>query len=217
VGKIAAAAERVEGLRSAILPTLQEAFMCKWISAALASAVLVLTTLPAHAAWRTYVNSELGISFMAPGEIKAEIGNFRGALSGPHQTIVYRCITDNIEYKVTVISFRQAQAEGATILGEREYMFQDGKKALIDTFSRVGSGMNTVYGRKLAVELPGNKGRTMGAFYFTKGRLIALEATELAAKGDVASANAQRFIDSISFAVGNSEPGAVKLDTPKLQ
>jgi hypothetical protein len=191
--------------------------MCKWISAALASAVLVLTTLPAQAAWRNYVNSELGISFMAPGEIRAEIGNFRGAVSGPHQTIVYRCIVDNVEYKVTVVGFRQAQAEGATILGEREYMFQDGKKALMDTFSRVGSGMNTVYGRKLVVELPGNKGRATGAFYFTKGRLIALEATELAAQVDALSPDAERFVDSISFAVGDSEPGAVKLDTPKLQ
>ena len=191
--------------------------MRRLLLAALAGAALTTAALPAQAAWKSYINKELGFSFMAPGEVKTAVGNSRGAIAGPRQTIVYRSVEDNIEYKVTVMSFRQAQADGATLLGEREYMFQDGKKALIDTFSRVGSGMNTVYGRKLAVELPGNKGRTMGAFYFTKGRLIALEATELAAKGDVASANAQRFIDSISFAVGNSEPGAVELETPQLE
>jgi hypothetical protein len=53
--------------------------------------------------------------------------HLQGAYAGPRQTIVYRSVENNIEYRVTVMSFIQAQAEGATILGEREYMFQDGK------------------------------------------------------------------------------------------
>ena len=104
---------------------------------------------------------------------------------------------DNIEYKVTVMSFIQAQAEGATILGEREYMFQDGKgkKVLSDTFARVGSGKDAVYGRKIVVDLPDKKGRATGAFYFTKGRLISLEATVLPANGNLASPDPGRFIE----------------------
>ena len=137
--------------------------------------------------------------FMAPGEVKAAVGNFRGNVAGPRQTIVYRSVEDNIEYKVTVMSFLQAQAEGATLLGEREYMFQDGKKVLMDTFARVEPGKDAVYGRKIVVDLPDNKGRTTGAFYFTKGRLIALEATVLPANGDFASPDPGRFIDSIVF------------------
>ncbi len=124
---------------------------------------------------------------MAPGEVKTDVGNFRGAIAGPRQTIVYRSVEDNIEYKVTVMSFLQAQAEGATLLGERQYMFQDRKMVLMDTFSRVGSGKDAVYGRKIVVDLPDNKGRTTGAFYFTKGRLISVEATVLPAKGSFAS------------------------------
>jgi hypothetical protein len=191
--------------------------MRRWMSAALAGAALMMTAMPAQAAWKSYINRQLGFSFMAPGEVKTDVGNFRGAIAGPRQTIVYRSVEDNIEYKVTVMSFLQAQAEGATLLGERQYTFQDRKTVLMDTFSRVGSGKDAVYGRKIVVDLPDNKGRTTGAFYFTKGRLISVEATVLAAKGSFASPDPDRFIDSIAFVLSHTEPGAVELETPKLE
>ena len=191
--------------------------MRRWMSAALAGAALMMTAMPAQAAWKSYINRQLGFSFMAPGEIKTDVGNFRGAIAGPRQSIVYRSVEDNIEYKVTVMSFLQAQAEGATLLGERQYMFQDRKMVLMDTFSRVGSGKDAVYGRKIVVDLPDNKGRTTGAFYFTKGRLISVEATVLPAKGSFASPDPDRFIDSIAFVLSHTEPGAFELETPKLE
>jgi len=191
--------------------------MRRWMSAALAGAALMMTAMPAQAAWKSYINRQLGFSFMAPGEVKTDVGNFRGAIAGPRQTIVYRSVEDNIEYKVTVMSFLQAQAEGATLLGERQYMFQDRKTVLMDTFSRVGLGEDAVYGRKIVVDLPDNKGRTTGVFYFTKGRLISVEATVLPAKGSFASPDPDRFIDSIAFVLSHTEPGAVELETPKLE
>jgi hypothetical protein len=191
--------------------------MRRWMLAALAGTTLVVAAMPAQAAWKSYINRELGFSFMAPGEVKSDVGTFRGAIAGPRQTIVYRSVEDNIEYKVTVMSFIQAQAEGATILGEREYMFQDGKKVLMDTFGRVGSGKDAVYGRKIVIDLPNDKGRTTGAFYFTKGRLISLEATVLPAHGNFASPDPGRFIGSIAFVLSRTEPGAVELETPKLE
>jgi hypothetical protein len=190
--------------------------MRRWMSAALAGAAVAVAALPAQAAWKSYVNKQLGFAFMAPGEVKAGVGNFRGNYAGPRQTIVYRSVEDNIEYKVTVMGFVQAQAEGATILGEREYMFQDGKKVLSDTFARVGSGKDTVYGRKMVVDLPDNKGRSSGAFYFTKGRLVVLEAT-VPARGNLASPDPGRFIDSIAFVVNPPPAGAVELETPRLE
>jgi hypothetical protein len=187
--------------------------------AVLAAAAMgaMVAAVPAQAAWKSYVNRELGFSFMAPGEVKTGVGTFRGEVAGPRQTIVYRSVEDNIEYKVTVMSFIQAQAEGATILGEREYMFQDRKKVLMDMFGRVESGKDAVYGRKIVVDLPDNKGRATGAFYFTKGRLIALEATVLPANGNFASPDPARFIDSIAFVLSRTEPDAVELKTPKLE
>jgi hypothetical protein len=187
--------------------------------AVLAAAAMgaMVAAVPAQAAWKSYVNRELGFSFMAPGEVKTGVGTFRGEVAGPRQTIVYRSVEDNIEYKVTVMSFIQAQAEGATILGEREYMFQDRKKVLMDTFGRVESGKDAVYGRKIVVDLPDKKGRATGAFYFTKGRLISLEATVLPANGNFASPDPGLFIDSIAFVLSHAEPGAVELKTPKLE
>ena len=186
--------------------------MGRWMLAVVAA--LALPAMPAQAEWKSYVNKELGFSFKAPGDIKGSVGTFRGAIAGPRQTIVYRSTADNIEYKLTVMSFIQAQAEGAAILGEREYMFQDGKKLLKDAFARVGSGKDTVYGRKIVVAFPDNKGQATGAFYFTRGRLIALEAIVLPGRGDPNSSDPDRFVDSIAFV--NSEPGAVELTTPQL-
>jgi hypothetical protein len=185
--------------------------------AALAGAALTMAAMPAQAAWKTYVNKELGLSFMAPGEVKTSVGTFRGDYAGPRQTIVYRSVEDNIEYKVTVMSFIQAQAEGASILGEREYMFAEGKgkKVVSDTFGRIGSGKDAVYGRKIVVDLPGNKGRATGAFYFTKGRLVSLEAT-VPANGNLTSPDPGRFIESVTFALSRTDPGAVALETPQL-
>jgi hypothetical protein len=191
--------------------------MRSWTLAVLTGAAITIAAMPAEAAWKSYINRELGFSFMAPGEVKTEIGTFRGAVAGPRQTIVYRSTDNNIEYKVTVMSFLQAQAEGATILGEREYMFQDGKKVLLDAFGRVEPGKDAVYGRKIVVDLPDHKGRTMGAFYFTRGRLISLEATILPANGDFASPDPALFVDSIAFELSRTEPGAVELKTPKLE
>jgi hypothetical protein len=191
--------------------------MHRRMMAALLSAALSATAAPAQAAWKSYINRELGFSFMAPGEVKASVGTYRGGIAGPRQTIVYRSMEDNIEYRVTVMNFVQAQAESASILAEREFMFQDKKKVLLNTFGRVEPGKDAVYGRKIIVDLPGNKGRSIGAFYFTKGRLFSLEATILPGNGDYNSPEPLRFIDSITFTLSRTEPGAVELETPALE
>ena len=47
--------------------------MRRWMSAALVTAAVAMA-MPAQAAWKSYVNRELGFSFMAPGEVKAAVG-----------------------------------------------------------------------------------------------------------------------------------------------
>ena len=183
--------------------------------AAFAGAVLAISTADAQSVWKAYIAKDHGFSFMAPGEVKAALGTYRGALAGPRQTIVYRSMDNNIDYRVTVMSFIQAQAEGASILGEREYAFQLKKKVVMDTFSRVESGKDTVYGRKIVVDQPENKGRTTAAFYFTKGKLISLEATVLPANGNYESPDPGRFVDSILFVVSRADKNAIEL--PILQ
>jgi len=189
--------------------------MKTWMVAVLAGAAIT-TAMPAQAAWKSYIIKELGFSFQAPGDVKASLGTFRSGLAGPRQTQLFRSTEDGIEYRVSVMHFKQAQAEGAAILGEREYMFQDGKKVLMDTFGRVEPGKDAVYGRKMVVELPDKKGRVMAAFYFTKGELITLEAT-IPANGDYGSPDPGRFIDSIVFVLSRTNEGAVDLKAPKLE
>jgi len=189
--------------------------MRRFAIATLLSAPLAVIAMPAQAAWHSYISHQLGFSFEAPGEVKSQPGTYRGSIAGPRQTMVFRSVDDNIEYKVTVMSFVQAQAEGANILGEREYMFQDGKKVLMDTFGRVEPGKEAIYGRKITVDLPKNGGRTTAAFYFTKGKLYMLEATVLPANGDYATPDAGRFIDSVTFNLTRAEKNATELKLPE--
>src|ERR1043166_3496004 len=112
--------------------------MRRFAIATLLGASLVVMAAPAQAAWHSYVSHKLGFSFEAPGEVKTSTGTYRGTFAGPHESIIFRSVDDNIEYKVTVMSFMQAQADGATLLGEREYNFQNEKKVVNDnTCSRL--------------------------------------------------------------------------------
>jgi hypothetical protein len=183
--------------------------------ATMVAASLAVLTAPAQAAWHSYISHSLGFSVEMPGDVKTQTGTYRGQVSGPRETIIFRSVDDNIEYKVTVMSFLQAQAESASILGEREYMFQNEKKVLMDTFGRIEPGKDAIYGRKITVELPKNGGRTTGAFYFYKGKLYTLEATVLPANGDYASPDPGRFIDSIAFVLSRAQEGSTELKLPE--
>jgi len=185
--------------------------------AALTSAVIAISAAPADAAWKSYVVKDLGFSFMAPGDVKAELGTYRGDVAGPRQVITFKASEDNIEYKVTVISFTQSQADGAILLGEREFTFRQRKDVVTDIFSQVGAGKDSVYGNKIVVDLPDKKGRTTGAFYFSNAKLYALEATVLPGNGGYASPDPARFVDSIKFGSSSTEPGAVELQVPKVE
>ena len=123
------------------------------------------------AAWRGYISHPLGFAFAAPGDLKVEKGTYRGALAGQRDTLVYRFLDDNIEYKAVIIDMFDIANNSANLLGEAEYQFQENKKLLMDTFGRVDRQL----GRKLTTDLPGNGGRSTGAFYFINGRVVSLQ------------------------------------------
>ena len=188
--------------------------MRKFAIAGLLGLPLIAMAAPAQAAWHSYVSHELGFSFEAPGEVKAQVGNSRAEIAGPRQTIVFRSVDDNIEYKVTIWNFAQAQMDGADLIGERTYAFQNNKKVLMDTFGRVEPGKEAIYGRKITVDQPNNGGRTTAAFYFTKGKLYTMEATVRPANGDYATPDAGRFIDSVTFNLTRADKSATELKIP---
>jgi hypothetical protein len=184
---------------------------------------LIAMVAPAQAAWHSYVSRELGFSVEMPGEVKAQHGTYREAIAGPRQTVVFRSVDDNIEYKITVMNFAQAQADGADLLGERVFYYEgrdnnegvhDEKGVRMDTFGRVEPGKEAIYGRKLSVDRPNNGGRTLAGIYFTKGKLYTLEATVLPANGDYATPDTGRFIDSLTFNLARANKDATELKLP---
>jgi hypothetical protein len=180
--------------------------------AALATLVgaLAVTTAPAMAAWRPYISHPLGFAFAAPGDPKVEKGAYRGTVAGLRNTVVYRFLDDNIEYKAEVIDMTDIASDAATLLGEAEYTFQEGRKLLMDTFGRV----DRQYGRKLTIDLPNNAGRATVAFYFINGRIVSLQATVLPANGDYDSPEMARFVDSITFFPVLAADDSIELPAP---
>lgn len=179
--------------------------------AGLATAALMAAVAPASAAWHGYISHGLGFAFAAPGEMKVEKGTYQGAVGGKHDTTIYKFVDDNIEYRAIVIDMTPVANQSATVLGEAEYIFQDGKKLLMDSFGRVDGH----YGRKLTVDLPNKAGRTTGAFYFVNGRIVSLQATVLPANGDFDTPEMGRFVDSITFYSVRAADDATELPMPK--
>ena len=175
--------------------------------AILVGAALAATAVPATAAWRGYISHPLGFAFAAPGELKVEKGTYGGAVAGTHNTTVYRFIDDNIEYKAVVVDVGDKANDAATLLGEAEFLFQENRKVLMDTFGRV----DRQYGRKLTVDLPNNGGRAMAAFYFVNGRVVSLQATVLPANGDYETPDMARFVESIAFFTVRAPDEAIEL------
>jgi hypothetical protein len=171
------------------------------------TAALTATSAPATAAWQGYISHSLGFAFAAPGELKVEKGTYRGAVAGTRDTLIYRFVDDNIEYKAVVIDVSDKANDAATLLGEAEYNFQDGKKVLMDTFGRV----DRQFGRKLTIDLPNNAGRASAAFYFINGRVVSLQATVLPANGDYDTPEMGRFVDSITFYTVRAPDDAIEL------
>jgi hypothetical protein len=179
--------------------------------AGLASAALMAMMAPASGAWHGYISHPLGFAFAAPGELKAEKGSYQAAVGGKQDAMIFRSVDDNIEYKAVVIDTTEEANKAATLLGEAEYIFQDGKKVLMDTFGRVDGK----FGRKLTINLPNNGGRTTAAFYFVNGRIVSLQATVLPANGDYDSPEMARFVDSITFYTVRAADDAIELPLPK--
>jgi hypothetical protein len=176
----------------------------------LAGVALAAMTAPVQAAWDAYISHPLGFAFAAPGALHLEKGSYRSAIAGVRDSLIYRFVDDNIEYKVVVVDMTDEANQAANLLGEAEYLFQDQKKLLMDTFGR----LDRQYGRKLTIDLPDNRGRTTGAFYFVNGRIVSLQATVLPANGDYGSPEMGRFVDSITFFTERAADDAIELPAP---
>ena len=180
------------------------------IQAGLVAAVLAGTILPAEAAWNSYVNREVGFSFLAPGEVKTEKGVYRSAMAGQRDAVVFRSVEDNVEFKVTVVDFAARASDNTALIKEATATFLNNNKVLSDEDARIESD----YGRKITIDFPNNGGRSMAAIYFKQGHLIQLQVT-VPPNGDMLTPDLGRFVDSLAFAAGREETSATELKLPK--
>ena len=96
-------------------------------------------------------------------------------------------------------------SEECALIKEATAASQDRTKVLMDEDARVESS----YGRKLAVALPNNGGRSMSAIFFKDNHLIELRAT--VPGGDHLSSDLGRFGESLTFYETRSDEGATEL------
>jgi hypothetical protein len=174
---------------------------------AILAGALAATTVSAQAVWRGYISHPLGFAFAAPGDVRMEKGTYRSEVAGARDTRVYKFAADGIEYRAIVIDMTDKSNDAATLLGEAEFIFQDKKKVLMDTFANVDRHL----GRKLTIDLPNNGGRTTAGFYFVDGRIVTLQATVLPSNGDYGSPEMGRFVDSITFNTVRAAEDAIEL------
>jgi hypothetical protein len=172
----------------------------------LAGAVLAVTMLPVEAAWSSYINREVGFSFLAPGNMKTEKATYRSAMAGQRDAVVFRTVEDDVEFKVTVVDFAARTSDEAALIKEATATLQSNNKVLSDEDARIESD----YGRKITIDFPNNGGRSMAAVYFKQGHLVQLQVTVLP-NGDVLTPDLGRFVDSLAFGAGYEESGATEL------
>ena len=176
------------------------------IQAGLVGAVLAVTMLPAEAAWNSYLNREVGFSFLAPGNMKTEKGTYSSAMAGQRDAVVFRTVEDEVEFKVTVVEFAARTSDEAALIKEATATLLTNNKVLSDEDARIESD----YGRKITIDFPNNGGRSMAAVYFKQGHLIQLQVT-VPPNGDVLTPDLGRFVDSLAFGAGYEESRATEL------
>ena len=169
--------------------------MRRSIWAAFAGTVLAFSITPAAAAWNTYFSKAgLEFSFNAPAALKAEKASYTSRMAGTHDSVVFKAVEDNVEFKVTVVDFTGRGSDEPALIKEASDGFLAMTNVLLDTEARVESS----YGRKLTVDLPNKSGRSMSAIFFKDDHLIQLQATVLPG-GDMQTPDMSRFVDSLAF------------------
>jgi len=175
---------------------------------ALAVAALMVSAVPAHAAWQYYACPSDNFASQFPDVPKMENARFsmprHGLALSAHS---YTTTVDNIVYRMVVADYSDRAGDGASIL--EEAMFQhteaddhglrNGKIVGNDTARIEPVVRGATYGRRITMDIPNNGGRNLTTFYFRDGKLYEQSVIILPANGDYASPNGSRFVESLLF------------------
>ena len=176
----------------------------------LAATAYAISASPAHAAWEYYISHPLGFSVAMPGEISASRGTYEAPVAGRHDTIVFSSSENGIDYRISVVDMREVQNKAASLLGEANYNFQNGRNIVMDIYARADRN----FGRKLTVELPNDGGRETAELFFHNGQLLEF-LVSISPGGDYGSPNVARFIDSVAFFPDMADQNSVELTLPE--
>ncbi len=169
---------------------------------ALVVAGMVAWSLPAQAAWKEFVYTDLGIAEYFPVEPKMTKGTYGVGIRLPLSKIVPDTIISaedgGVTYKVTVVDFHDRAAEGANIMGEAISMLAAKGTVVSQGFPRLDLGTLSVYGLVLIVDEKGGDHATSGVF-FNKGKLYLVQAIAPQNSPSRFDAGIGRFIETIRF------------------
>lgn len=169
------------------------------VAFATAAAALIVTTVPAAAAWTQVKYPELGVAKDWPSTPQHTVVQYKTPVAGTAMADLYTSEVDNIVYTMEVVNLQNKIPQGASIMGECVYLAEDAGKPVAEMTTRVEYGANAVYGRLISVDVKDNKGRAMTACFYTKGRLYKIQALIKPAHGDPQDSDAIRFVNSLSF------------------
>jgi len=175
---------------------------------ALAVAAMVVSAVPAQAAWQYYACPSDNFASQFPGVPKMETVQFSMPRHGKAMSArAYSTTVENIIYRMVVADYTDRAADGASILEEAifqhteadDHGLRNGKMLGNDSARIEPVVRGATYGRRITMDMPNGGGRNLTNFYFRDGKLYEQSVTILPANGDYSSPNGSRFVESLLF------------------
>jgi hypothetical protein len=123
------------------------------------------------------------------------------AVPGDRLATHFEVELDNIIYRMTVVNLQDVVARSANAVLECINLYEEAG-VVVHFPARTGRGgdpQGGTWGREVTVDLPNNRGRVVGACYFTKGNLYRFESHILPNHGDMNALDAVRFTNAVEF------------------
>ena len=190
-----------------------------------AAAAALLSSQPAFAAWQEFAYPELGFVVAFPAPPSTSTGTYSSVLVEKAPTHIFTLKQGNSLFIATVVDMMERKEEGASLMGESEFLMHLLGDTKGNSTSRVEPGKAAVYGRQITIDIrdgviPEQAGQTEAAhkwfkaatgmeipagsrltinLFFNRGRLYMIQGINLPAQGDAGGPEAVRFAESLSF------------------
>jgi hypothetical protein len=175
---------------------------------ALTVAVMVVSAVPAQAAWNYYACPSDNFASQFPGVPKMETIQYSMPRHGKALSArTYTTTVDNMVYRMLVADYSDRAGDGASILEEALFQHTEADDHGLRNGKMVGNDSARIepvvrgatYGRRITMDMPNGGGRNLTNFYFRDGKLYEQSVTILPANGDYTSPNGSRFVESLLF------------------